>query len=88
MAVASTYISSRLAMPRNTDSKKQDAPAAGMANSMMYIGPIMTLVLAFQLPAGLLLYWTVGYIFTIFQQLYINKYILKRGKKQEEDTAK
>jgi len=90
VAVATTYISSRLTMPKTTDNKnnKQDAPAAGMTNSMMYIGPVMTLILGFQLPAGLLLYWTVGYIFTIFQQLYINKYVLKKGKKQEEETAK
>jgi YidC/Oxa1 family membrane protein insertase len=86
VAVAATFISTRIAMPRNTnDNKKQDAPGAGMANGMMYIGPIMTLVFGFQLPAGVLLYWTVGYIFTIFQQLYINKYVLKRGKKQDEE---
>ena len=40
---------------------------------MMYIGPVMTLVFSFQLPAGVILYWMTGYVFGIFQQLYINR---------------
>jgi YidC/Oxa1 family membrane protein insertase len=44
----------------------------------MYIGPVLTLMFSFQLPAGVGLYWIAGYVFQIFQQLYINKYVMKK----------
>jgi YidC/Oxa1 family membrane protein insertase len=84
LAVVTTYLSTRLSMPRQQDNASQNAMASSMTNSMMYIGPLMTLMFSFTLPAGVVLYWMVGYVFAIFQQLYINKYVLKRGKKPDE----
>ena len=55
-----------------------------MTNSMMlYLGPIMTLFISFQVPAGVTLYWAVGYVIMIIQQLIINKkfYSIKEDKK-------
>jgi YidC/Oxa1 family membrane protein insertase len=78
VGVITTYISSKMSMPPSNQAQKGDNPAAGMTNSMMYVGPIMTLIFSFQLPAGVVLYWIAGYIFQIFQQLYINKYVMKR----------
>jgi YidC/Oxa1 family membrane protein insertase len=79
LSVAATFISTKMSMPQvaknNSNTKNQ---MAGMQSSMMYIAPVMTLFISFSLPAGLVLYWTVGYIFTIFQQLYINKHVLKK----------
>ncbi len=84
LAVATTYLSTRLAMPKpNPNGPQQNAMASSMTNSMMYIGPIMTLLFSFQLPAGVVLYWMIGYVFAIFQQLYINKYVLKRNDKKD-----
>jgi len=77
LGVITTYISTKLSMPRTVQSNTQGA-AGSMQNSMMYIGPIMTLIFSFQLPAGVGIYWIAGYIFQIFQQLYINKHILKK----------
>lgn len=52
-----------------------------MTNSMMlYLGPIMTLFISFSVPAGVTLYWAVGYIIMIIQQLIINKaFFSKKG---------
>lgn len=83
LATVTTYLSSRLAMPKTNDSK--DKAAGCSANSMMYVGPVMTLFFSFQLPAGVVLYWMTGYVFAIFQQLYINKFVLK--KKEPADAA-
>jgi len=76
LAVVTTFISAKLTMPRTDDKNKNQA--AGATNSMMYVGPIMTLLLAFQLPAGVSLYWTAGYVVQIFQQLYINKHVINK----------
>lgn len=79
IAAATTFISTKLTMPRNTQNNNQPAMGSSLTNSMMYIGPVMTLVFAFQIPASASLYWSVSYIFTIFQQMYINKHVI--GKK-------
>ncbi len=73
IAVITTYISAKLSMPKTVEGNQNP-----MANSMLYIGPVMTLIFSFTLPAGVALYWTIGYVIQIFQQLYINKYVMKR----------
>lgn len=78
VGVITTYIASRMSMPKSNQAQKGDNPAAGMTNSMMFVGPIMTLIFSFQLPAGVVLYWIAGYVFQIFQQLYINKFVMKK----------
>lgn len=45
---------------------------------MMYVGPVITLVVLFNLPAAIGLYWTVSNIFSIIQQVFINKKINKK----------
>ncbi|MFA6308495.1 MAG: YidC/Oxa1 family membrane protein insertase [Clostridia bacterium] len=84
IGVAATFISAKLMMPPKADpaavAKKEAGPASSMQNSMLYIGPIMTLFFAFAFPAGVVLYWTVGYIFQVFQQLYVNKNIHHRSE--------
>jgi len=77
VGVITTYISSKLSMPQ-TPQKGGNQVAGSMSNSMLYVGPVMTLIFSFQLPAGVVLYWIAGYVFQIFQQLYINKYVLKK----------
>ncbi len=84
IGVITTYISSKMSMPQNTQNNKNTSAqntSGGMGKSMMYIGPVMTLIFSFQLPAGVVLYWIAGYVFQIFQQLYINKKVL--SKKEE-----
>lgn len=84
VSTATTYISTKLTMPKNTNNgAKQNAAGSSMTNSMMYIGPVMTLLFSFQLPAGVILYWMIGYVVSIFQQLYINKFVLNKNKKEE-----
>jgi len=78
IGVITTYISSKLSMPQASQNQKTGGQTGGMANSMMYMGPLMTLIFSFQLPAGVVLYWIAGYVFQIFQQLYINNYVVMK----------
>ncbi len=85
VATVTTYLSSRLSMPKTDDS--QGKAGGCSANSMMYIGPVMTLVFSFQLPAGVILYWMTGYVFGIFQQLYINRFVKKKETAEAASRA-
>ncbi|OSI10189.1 membrane protein insertase YidC [Neisseria sp. Dent CA1/247] len=53
-------------------------PTDPMQAKMMKIMPIIFSVMFFFFPAGLVLYWVVNNILTIFQQWYINKSIEKQ----------
>jgi YidC/Oxa1 family membrane protein insertase len=74
LAVTTTFLSTKLSMPKT----KEKNAASAMQNNMLYIAPVMTLIFSFGFPAGLGLYWTVGNVIQITQQLYINKYVLKK----------
>lgn len=75
LGVVATYFSSKMMMPQNKGGKENN-PAT--PNSMLYVGPLLTLIFSFQLPAGVGLYWIAGYVFQILQQLYINKVVMKK----------
>ena len=85
LATVTTFISTKLTMPKK-DPKAAPTQMSGMTSSMMYIGPLMTLMFAFQLPAGVVLYWMVGYVFAIFQQLFINKHMHKKKLEKEQEA--
>ena len=77
IGVISTYISGKFSMASSAAQGAQNQQASSMGKSMQVIGPVMTLIFSFQLPAGVLIYWIAGYMIQIVQQLLINKYILK-----------
>lgn len=78
IAVVTSYISSRLSTPKNSPNANNS-----MTKSMLFIGPLMTLIFSFNFPAGMGVYWITGNIFQIFQQFFINKTIL--SKKEVKD---
>ena len=82
VGVVSTFISTKLSSASMSTSN-QNQQAASMNRTMMMMGPVMTLIFSFQMPAGVLLYWIAGYVIQIVQQLFVNKYIFKIGKVQE-----
>ncbi len=51
----------------------QDMTMKAMNAQMMYVLPVVSIVIAWTLPAGLPLYWIVTTIFAIAQQYYIQK---------------
>lgn len=89
VGVITTFISAKLSMPKkdkdqNKGKTKSQGAAGSMQNSMLYMGPILTLIFSFQLPAGVVLYWIAGYVFQIFQQLYINKHVIEKKEVASE----
>jgi len=55
------------------DEGKDEALAATMNKQMMYIAPLMTIMVGWRLPAGLMLYWAISTIFSIIQQYIVFK---------------
>lgn len=79
LSVTTTYISIKLSTPKTQPSSSNDQSMQNsMQRSMTLMMPAMTLLFSFQFPAGLGLYWIIGNVIQTFQQLYINKFILKK----------
>jgi len=57
---------------KKNDSGKPDI-AQMMSKQMLYLGPFMTLFIGIKFPAGLSLYWLVGTLFMLAQQIMIEK---------------
>jgi YidC/Oxa1 family membrane protein insertase len=73
--LVTTFLSSKLMQTPGTD-------ASGRNMKMMtYMMPIMFFFILYNMPSGLLLYWTMQNIFTVAQQWYINH---RRQKKNAE----
>ncbi len=55
----------------------QNDPAQRMAKTMIWVGPVLTVLVLGSLPAAVGLYWLTSSAFSIGQQWYINKSISK-----------
>lgn len=75
LAGALQWVQSKQAMAFQAPASKDEkvSPAFQMNKQMLYFFPIMVIIIAWNLPAGLVLYWVVTTIFSIFEQLYINR---------------
>lgn len=72
LAAILQYFQGRLTLPK-TQPSGQDSPAAKIGKSMIFIGPVLTVVILSTLPAAVGLYWLASSAFSIFQQLIINR---------------
>jgi len=63
----SQYWQSRMMLPQNTT----DATTKAMNVQMLYILPLISIFIAWRLPAGLPLYWIVTTLFAIGQQYFV-----------------
>lgn len=77
LSAATTYLQSKTMGPQNSDPQAQ-----ATQRTMFYFMPIMIFFTARSFPAGLAMYWVVGNIFTIIQQLISNRslYTVKEEK--------
>ena len=69
------FVQSRLSLAnqKKGDNKAPPDPTAQMTKQMLYFFPIMFIIIAWNLPAGLVLYWVITTLFSIAEQTYINK---------------
>jgi YidC/Oxa1 family membrane protein insertase len=86
------YFQTKISLPRRnkSDGSGPLAGIAGMGRTMVVIGPVITFVILVNFPAALGLYWTTSVLFSLGQQVIINKKLPKiehdgehSGKNQE-----
>lgn len=79
-----SYISMKYSM-KNTMKAGGTEMQTTIQNNMALLSPIMSGVIAFTVPAGLGLYWIIGNIYQVFQQIFINIFVLKKFSKNNCD---
>lgn len=69
------WVQSKQAMLFQTPASgnEPESPALKINRRMLYFFPIMVIIIAWNLPAGLVVYWIMATIFSIFEQVYINR---------------
>jgi YidC/Oxa1 family membrane protein insertase len=72
IAVVTTFISSKLMMPKPDPKQKQNPQAGCASNSMLWMSPIMTLWFGLTTPSGLAFYWTISNVLSLAQQKFLN----------------
>ncbi|MDO8557126.1 MAG: YidC/Oxa1 family membrane protein insertase [Candidatus Jorgensenbacteria bacterium] len=68
------YIQGKLALPKQSPADGPN-PVAAIGKTMVYVGPLLTLVILVNLPSALGLYWAISTAFSVIQQIYINKHV-------------
>jgi YidC/Oxa1 family membrane protein insertase len=81
LMVASQILSSKFTQPPSSAPQQ----GGGQAKLMMYALPIVFLFILYNMPSGLVLYWTVQNMLSTVQQLYINN-LKKRKDAQSGQT--
>jgi len=79
-----SYISMKYSM-KDTLKTSETEMQASIQNNMALLSPIMSGVIAFTVPAGLGLYWIIGNIYQLLQQVFINIFVLKKFSKNNCD---
>lgn len=77
LAALAQFFQARLAIYRNPDNK---APLSGpekMARQMAFLGPLITIFVFYSLPAAVGLYWLITSIFSVGQQIIVNRHFKK-----------
>ncbi|MBZ4664605.1 MAG: hypothetical protein JG776_2329 [Caloramator sp.] len=83
LSAITTYISIKYSAQKSQE-KNENQIQNSMQRSMNLFAPIMTGIISFTVPAGLGLYWIVGNIYQIFQQLFMDKFIIKNNSNVEK----
>ena len=78
IAAVMQYIQTKMMMGSQPQKGgNEENPLASMGKTMMVVGPAFTFFILLNLPAALSVYWTVSGVFSVFQQMYINKRLPK-----------
>ncbi len=86
LAAAAQYIQGKLSLPKiEKDQKLSTAEEVG--RQMVFMGPVLTIVILSNMPAAVGMYWLITSIFTLVQQIYINKTLDIKGEKKEHGIS-
>ena len=72
LAAVAQYFQGVLTLPKIEKGRELSAPEK-MTRQMVYYMPLFTILILWQLPSALGLYWLITSVFSVIQQIYINK---------------
>jgi YidC/Oxa1 family membrane protein insertase len=81
IAGISQYLQLRFSLAAKASAQNTDNPAAAMTKQMQYIMPALIFILALRFPAAISLYWTVGNLFMLGQELFV-RFHHEKGKQK------
>ena len=82
IAALSQYVQLRYSLASQASATgSADNPAAAMSRQMRYLMPVMIFILAFRFPAAISLYWAIGNLFMLGQELFV-RFHHERGKRK------
>jgi YidC/Oxa1 family membrane protein insertase len=74
-AAAGQYLQAKLAIYRDPSNKSAPTQAEKMARQMMFVGPVITILVFYNFPAALSLYWLMSALFSSVQQYFVNRHL-------------
>lgn len=82
LAAAAQYIQGKLTLPK-IEKGQEPSSAEQVGRQMVFMGPILTIIILSKMPAAIGMYWLVTSVFTLTQQIYINKTLNIAKEKKE-----
>lgn len=86
IAGSTTFLQSKI-MTASQPPQDPDNPATAVTKNMMIVMPFMMGFFCISMPAGLGLYWTIGNIYGIIQQLTLSKFFANRFKEEVKSNG-
>jgi YidC/Oxa1 family membrane protein insertase len=77
-AALAQYLQARLAIYRSPSNTSAPTQAEKIARQMVFVGPIITILVFYNFPAALSLYWFMSALFSAIQQYFVNKHLQKK----------
>lgn len=78
LAAIAQFFQARLAIYKNPTTNSTPTPAEKIARQMVFVGPLITILIFYNLPAAVGLYWLVSSVFSAAQQYFVNKKLRKQ----------
>lgn len=73
LAALAQYLQGKLALPKIAKNNSELSPMEKMGRQMVFFGPVLTIMFLSYLPSAVGLYWLTTSIFSVIQQIVINK---------------
>jgi len=77
-AALAQFLQARLAIYRNPSNTAAPTQAEKIARQMVFVGPVITILVFYNFPAALSLYWFMSALFSAIQQYFVNKHLQKK----------
>ena len=88
LSAIAQYFQSYIAIPKSAKDTKNLSPAEKVSRQMIFIGPVLTAVILYRLPAAIGIYWLTTSLFSLIQQIIINYSFTRKSDDNRGDSGK